>query len=282
MKRFAVAVALAACSSAPPPAVRPPKPDAGPMLDLSRMVRVPAGTFPMGHKTMPFGAYGSDYKENEFPQHPVTLSDYFLDGDEVTVKEYAAFLDAYRDPRRFDPLQPIVESNSGYVAGAGFDDRPITFVSWIDAKTFCEFSGKTLPTEAQWERAAKGPAADATFPWGEMSPTCSVAVFLASSMCEFSPANVGSRSPAGDSHDGIHDLAGNVAEWVADWYAPYAGPDPSTDPAGPDNADGALTLRVMRGGSFRDPEPAIRTTARWGADPSGRSEGVGFRCAYRP
>jgi formylglycine-generating enzyme required for sulfatase activity len=245
------------------------------------MLHMPAGAFKMGHKPMMFGGYGSDFKENEFPQHPVTLSEFFVDRDEVTVKEYAAFLDAYRDTRRFAPLQPIVVSG-GYTAAAGFEDRPITFVSWMDAKAFCEFHGETLPTEAQWERAAKGPTGDAQFPWGDMGPDCERTVFLGSSMCELSPARVGSRSPKGDSAEGVRDLAGNVAEWTADWYAPYASPDPSTDPTGPDNADGSLTLRVMRGGSFRDPGAAIRTTARWGADPSSRSEGVGFRCAYRP
>jgi len=269
---------LAACGSSPPP----PKPDAGPApVDLSTMVHIPAGAFPMGHAVVKFDPYGDDFKENEFPQHQVTLSEYWIDRDEVTVSAYAAFLDAYGDPHLSAPMQPIIEAGGRYQPAPGFENDPIAFVSWFDAQVYCAFIGKTLPTEAQWERAAKGPSDDRHFPWGNTGPTCDEAVFLSSSLCELEPAAVGSRSPAGDSVEGVHDLAGNVAEWVSDWYDRYTA-DAQTDPTGPDNADGSLTLRVMRGGGFLDPEPAIRTTARWGTDPSDRAEGTGFRCVYRP
>lgn len=281
MKPFALAFCLflPACGSTPPPAVKPAKGDAGPSADRAGMVQIPAGTFAMGHAPAKFGAYGSDFKENEFPQHTVTLKAYAIDRDEVTVAQYAAFLDAYRDPNRFDRFQPIAIDNGRYTPLGGFERQPIAFVSWLDAATYCAFAGKALPTEAQWERAAKGPGpANPRFPWGDDGPTCAQAVFLSSSACERTPVPVGSRSPAGDSNEGLHDLAGNVAEWNADFYDRYT-PDEATDPAGPDNADGSLTMRVMRGGGFRDPGAAIRTTARWGADPTGRSEEVGFRCA---
>ena len=150
-------------------------------------------------------------------------------------------------------------------------------------QAFCAFAGKSLPTEAEWERAAKGPSGDRRYPWGDDGPTCTKAVFTSQARCEDALASVGSRSPAGDSPEGCHDLAGNVAEWVLDWYARYPGTGTGTgagtgaaDPKGPDDG----TLRVVRGGSASDPPAAIRTTSRFGADPSNRSEGVGFRCVH--
>lgn len=274
MKRaalFTVVIALAACSddtldAAPTADVARalPKPDAGPgPVDRSRMVLVPAGTFRMGHASADPGMYGAEWKENELPQHDVTLDAFYIDRDEVTVAEYARFLEAYGDPSARDPRQLLV----------GPADAPIAFVSWFDAFAFCAFAGKSLPTEAQWERAAKGSRDDRRFPWGDDGPSCSHAVFTAQARCEDGPVFVGSRSPAGDSAEGAHDLAGNVAEWVLDWYGPYAKTSES-NPKGPDEG----TLRVIRGGSASDPPPAIRTTARSGSAPNNRARTVGFRC----
>src|SRR5690606_31758307 len=114
------------------------------------------------------------------------------------------------------------------------------------------------------------------FPWGRQDASCDRAVFEANAPCEREPQDVGSRSPAGDSEAGCRDMAGNVAEWVADWYGPYS-PASKRDPAGPERG----VLRVVRGGSFRDPPTALRTTARRGIAPDTRAEALGFRCAYR-
>jgi formylglycine-generating enzyme required for sulfatase activity len=282
----ALALGLAACggpTSRAEPAndVSPvtPKPDAGPApIDLGRMVLVPAGSFPMGHATADPGMYGAEWKENELPQHPVTLSAFYIDRDEVTVGDYARFLDAYGDASAHDAHQPIRVANGLHEPLPGAEKLPIAFVSWFDAEAFCAFAGKSLPTEAEWERAAKGPSGDHRYPWGDDGPTCTKAVFTSQARCEDALASVGSRSPAGDSPEGCHDLSGNVAEWVLDWYARYppTGAGPAADPKGPEDG----TLRVVRGGAASDPPAAIRTTSRFGADPSNRSEGVGFRCVH--
>ena len=282
---LAIAIALAACSGGSSPSepssatlATTPKPDAGPaQLDLGKMVLVPAGSFPMGHAKADPGMYGAEWKENELPQHSVTLHAFYIDRDEVTVGDYARFLDAYGDPSAQDAHQPIRVANGVHEPLPGAAKLPIAFVSWFDAQAFCAFAGKSLPTEAEWERAAKGPKDDRRYPWGDDGATCTKAVFTSQARCEDALASVGSRSPAGDSPEGCHDLAGNVAEWVLDWYARYPGAGSASDPKGPDDG----TLRVVRGGSAADPPAAIRSTSRFGADPSNRSEEVGFRCVHR-
>lgn len=189
----------------------------------------------------------------------------------------ATFLGAGGAPLHHRRHQAVVKTSERYAAAPGREHEPITFVSWADAEAYCAWAGKALPTEAEWERAAKGGAGERRFPWGDEAPTCERAVLFARVDCEPGVAPVGSRSPQGDSPDGCRDMAGNVAEWTADWYGPYS-EDAAEDPTGP--AEG--TLRVMRGGNFRDPPAAVRTTARWGAEPTAYSEAVGFRCVFRP
>lgn len=262
-----------------PAAIEPAAPAPARSADPSTMVRIPAGTFRMGHATETFAPYGSEWKENELPQHSVTLGEFYIDRDEVTVAEYVEFLRASPESAREHrhERQPIERQDDGWTAAPGRERHPITFVSWSDASAYCAWTGKTLPTEAEWERAAKGATDERRFPWGDDAATCAHAVLATKVACEAEPLPVGSRSPSGDSPEGCHDLAGNVAEWVADLYGPYV-PGSAVDPGGPDEGD----LRVMRGGGFRDPPSAARTTARWGVDPGARSEAVGFRCAFRP
>lgn len=282
-RRAPLALLLAACAVPPEPRpaeipaapVEPGGP--GPVVDTEAMVRIPAGTFAMGHADEPFAPYGSEWKENELPRHSVTLREYYIDRDEVTAAEYAAFLGAGGAPLHHRRHQAVVKTSERYAAAPGREREPITFVSWADAEAYCAWAGKALPTEAEWERAAKGGAGERRFPWGDEAPTCERAVLFARVDCEPGVAPVGSRSPQGDSPDGCRDMAGNVAEWTADWYGPYS-EDAAEDPTGP--AEG--TLRVMRGGNFRDPPAAVRTTARWGAEPTAYSEAVGFRCVFRP
>ena len=216
---------------------------------------------------------------DESPAHPVLLDAYLIDKYEVSNHSYRAFIKA-----------------TGHAAPAYWDDPrlnrqelPVVGVNWYDAKAFCEFHKKRLPTEAEWEKASRGPRAN-LYPWGN----------------EFDPqkANFGKRREStapvdayaeGVSPYGVHNMAGNVFEWVADWYDPryYRRSQATVNPTGPENAVwlggtgtyvDRLTVgekRVIRGGSWIAPEATLRTTHRFWNNPLNNSYGVGlgFRCA---
>ena len=246
-----------------------------PEVDLSVMVAIAGGSFSMGHPPADPGMYGAAWKENEMPEHEVTLSPFWVDKTEVTAEAFAVFLSGAAGEKHFDPLMPIERDGAyAYRAIEGRENRPANHVSWLAASEYCQWVGKRLPTEAEWERVAKG-TDGRRWPWGDEGPNCQRANhYRGSSYCEGHPVDVGSTSPEGDSVEGAQDMAGNVAEWVADLYAPYA-PDPVMDPAGP--AEG--WWRTVRGGGYNEAGAAIRTTARWAAEPTAGSPGIGFRCA---
>ena len=256
---------IAACSS-----------PSGPALEAPVQVSIGPGSFQMGHPEETPGPYGSAWKENELPQHEVTLSAFSIDRTEVTAAAWADFLALPGHAAvHHHPLQPVEWLDGIPAPRSGWEHRPIVQVSWYDAVAFCAWRGARLPTEAEWERAARGPEDDRRFPWGSDGVTCERAVFTTgASPCELRPASVASRSPEGDSVEGVADLAGNVAEWVSDRYGSY---DESAqeDPRGPSNG----RSRVVRGGSFRERGASLRTTSRWGVTPDRRSDALGFRCA---
>ncbi len=211
---------------------------------------------------------------DEMPEHRVRLSAYWLDRTEVTVR-------AYRRCAAMGRCRPIA-----YRAGARrFDkpDYPVSLVSWDDARAYCHFRGARLPTEAEWERAARG-IARRRFPWGTLynshasnhgrlswSPTDARDGFA-----ELAP--VGSF-PAGRTPDGFLDLAGNVAEWVEDRYQASYPPGQAVDPRGPTLAAGTTGERVVRGGSYESGVAWLRGAARAAVDPGARRPWIGFRCA---
>ena len=152
---------------------------------------------------------------------------------------------------------------------AGADGLPVVKVSRDDARAHCGQRGKRLPTEAEWEFAARGPKGR-PYPWGDSEPDCLRANFNA---CSGKIAPVGTH-PAGASPEGVHDLAGNVWEWVDDCYARY--PDrPVKDP----HIEGACDIVVNRGGAWAHPTELLRSAFRGGADPEARYDVLGFRCA---
>jgi formylglycine-generating enzyme len=252
------------------------------VADLSEMAEFGETTFAMGYPDNEPGPYGNNWKETQQPQHSVSLSAYALDRTEVTVEAYAAFLNgiaadhpAHAAPHHH-PLQPIEWIDGVFSPVEGEEQRPIRYVSWYDAVTYCSWRGKRLPTEAEWEQAVKGsdPEAPRSFPWTEGGANCQKAVYYTNlALCEAKPAEVGSR-PEGDSPEGISDLAGNVSEWVSDWSARYT-EEAAEDPQGPETG----TYKLLRGGGFRESSDALRSMDRVMADPLSRSEGVGFRCA---
>jgi formylglycine-generating enzyme required for sulfatase activity len=230
------------------------------------MVYVPGGTFQMGSDES-----DSDAGSDEFPQHSVTLDPFWIDQTEVTNAQYALCVadgeceeSAYADDTDYNG-----------------DDYPVVGVSWNDAAGYCAWAGAQLPTEAQWEYAAKG-TQGYIYPWGDIFDGTRV------SFCD---SNCTREWKANDYHDGYErtapvgsfpdgaswcdarDLAGNVWEWTADWYSDYSS-RAQTNPTGP--AEGEY--KVLRGGGWFNKQWDVRASARAYDTPTNRSSDVGFRC----
>lgn len=217
---------------------------------------------------------------DELPQHDVTLATYAIDRFEVTVAQYQACVDSGNCPA---PAGSDADCNWGKPAKAG---HPITCVSWAQAVGYCQYVGKRLPTEAEWEAAARGTCSLYTscasqlpqYPWGNDTPTCSWTVMFGDSTagCDLNTTKgVGVQSNDRSPHQ-VRDLAGNAREWTADWYdASYYAASAATNPTGP--ASG--TLRVARGGSWLSLLQEMRSSDRHPLDPASASADLGFRCA---
>jgi formylglycine-generating enzyme required for sulfatase activity len=238
--------------------------DAGPVTDAdpgapdaswNGPLLVPAGSFTMGCAVGDGNCSGDEY-----PRHMVSLSAYLIDRTEVTQKQYQQCLSAGACSEPHAHWEPALTP-----------DEPVRDVTWTQAATYCAWRGARLPTEAEWERAARGPG-DGIYPWGNSAPTCSLARY---SGCGAGPAVVTSL-PAGAGQGGMYDVAGNVWEWVGDWYASdYYGQSPATDPTGP--ATGFT--RVARGGSYATMPHTLRASERVAVDPALPYDDIGFRCA---
>jgi formylglycine-generating enzyme required for sulfatase activity len=243
------------------------------------MVLIPAGDFWMGCNAAKDGGCDPDEK----PQHQVTLSAYYMDLDEVTVDDYAGCVSAG------GCSPPDTGSGCNWGSG-GKGSHPINCVDWFQASAYCAWADKRLPTEAEWEKAARGGcetvAGDCktgmrTYPWSEAAASCTYAVMSdGGDGCGTGGTSpVGSNSPAGDGPYGLRDMSGNVWEWGADWYdSSYYGTSPSQDPKGPSDGD----KRVFRGGSLYDFGASLRAAVRFGDLPETRYSGLGFRCARTP
>jgi serine/threonine-protein kinase len=222
------------------------------------MVAIPAGTFEMG---------SGDGAVDERPPHSVALDAFYLDQFEVTNARYAACVEAGACQ---PPAQAGSFTRSAYFAAADFADYPVVAVNWEQAVAFCGWDGgKRLPTEAEWEYAARG-TDGRRYPWG---PSFDLARLPAA---ESDTVRAGSF-PAGASPFGLHDLGGNVLEWVADYYEPlYYAESPEDNPPGPEFGD----ERVLRGGSFGNADAGFYTaTRRYHLAPDYADVDVGFRCA---
>jgi formylglycine-generating enzyme required for sulfatase activity len=210
---------------------------------------------------------------DEMPRHKVTLSSYWLDQSEVTVEQYQRCVALRR-------CRAVPHS-----AGARRFNRPslpITLVTWEDAQDFCRYRGARLPSEAEFERAARG-AERRIYPWGNLYNSRAAnhgrlgwdTTDSSDGYAELAP--VGSF-PTGKTRDGFLDLAGNAAEWVADRYLPAYSDASVKDPRGP-SSPLAGSDRVVRGGHYSQAAPWLRGAARQRADPAVRRPFLGFRCA---
>jgi sulfatase modifying factor 1 len=236
-----------------------PEPASSAATDEAEVVHIPAGEFTRGHQ--------SNY--DTLPVRRLNLPAFYIDAYEVTNKRYKRFIDAtgHKVPWTQDPAAAVYAwdwQQRIYPAGKG--DDPVVLVSWEDARSFCAWAGKRLPTEAEWEKAMRG-ANGKLYPWGSD---------WADGKANTSESGLKQTAPCGVfkedvSEYGVHDMAGNVAEWVEDWFAPY--PDnPMTSYEARDK------YRVLRGGSWDYVHSIANGYHRQYALPLSQMAAIGFRC----
>jgi formylglycine-generating enzyme len=222
--------------------------------DGAPAVLIPAGTFTMGD-------------DESAPRRQLHVDAFYMDRFETTVGRYRAFLESTGS----DAVPEFWDRVAG-------DELPVIGVSWSDANAYCRWAGRRLPSEAEWEKAARG-SDGRTYPWGESSPTVVLANYQngAPGPYESALTPVGSLEN-GRSPFGVDDLAGNASEWVADWFADSFSPGDTFNPMGPNEGE----KKVIRGGGRYDPPARISAASRQHASPDTRAEDIGFRCASDP
>lgn len=240
-------------------------------IDDAIEIFIPEGEFMMGCDENHNGGFNCNI--DELPLHAVFLSSYFIDKYEITNAQYAKCVDVgvcnhiiykYSQTRNF------------YFGNSTYNNYPLINVSWYEADTYCKWVGGRLPTEAEWEKAARGTSVKA-FPWGDSTPSCKLANSYNNETgkpCVGDTMPVGSY-PAGASQYGVMDLAGNVWEWVNDWYSySYYSISPYYNPTGVDKG----THKVVRGGAWDYSWEKLRLAYNSDHNPSTRYVSFGFRC----
>jgi len=251
--------------------------DCNALVDDSPLCRTPTlsqGTVPVAAGEFIMGSAPGTGAADEYPRHRVWVSGFSLDTFEVTNRRYRACVAAGKCVR---PRLVSSHLRNDYFENDAFADYPVIFVDHAQAKAYCEFAGGRLPTESEWEKAARGKSPSiAEFPWGDREPDCSLANMGGKHSCVDDTDRVGRRD-AGKSAVGAFDMAGNVWEWVADWYdATYYAKSPPRDPLGP----GAGNLHVIRGGCWQSGASSLRVSCRKATLASTFAYNIGVRCAY--
>jgi formylglycine-generating enzyme len=256
------------------------------------MVLISGATFQMGTDASKISqiaeafniAKHPDLIQAETPRHSVTISSFYLDKYEVTNLQFQRFIRARPEwsaaqiPRRFHNGNYLKEWRGGNFP-EGQANHPVVNVSWYAAVAFCQYTGKRLPTEAEWEFAARGGLQNKTFPWGDEPPDKTRANYAGSNIK--STTAVGTYPANGY---GLFDIAGNVWEFMADEWAPYS-PAAQINPVAGGNLFldksflDVTTRRVIRGGSWGGAPLNLRVTYRDSHPPDGARDFVGFRCA---
>jgi len=228
--------------------------------DGAPMLWVPGGEFTMGSEE------GDD---DEAPIHRVYLDAFYMDKYEVTVGQYANFLEA-------TSLDAPPDWNT--MNQHPHRQRPVAMVDWADARAYCRWAAKRLPTEAEWEKAARG-TDGRTYPWGNDPPDRRRANYGKQEWNNHAALESVGSLEDGKSPYGIYAMAGNVWEWTADWYGKdYYQDSPKRNPKGPERGE----EKVMRGGDWFLNAERLRSANRDGLIPTGRNNRGGFRCAKTP
>lgn len=232
------------------------------------MVKVSAGPFIMGSDEKD-GIIGIDVGVDEVPRHEVILPEFYIDRYEISNRQYEEFVRSTGHRVPSEPRFPAYYQWEERHAPKGQEDYPISYVDYEDASAYCLWRGKRLPTEAEWEKAARG-TDGRKWPWGNQ---------FDSKKCNTDDSHlnwtvpVGSL-PEGSSPYGVMNMCGNIAEWTSSWYKPYPGNSLKRD------AFGEL-FKVVRGGAWSLPaHPFSRTSHRsYAVKPDKRHRSIGFRCA---
>jgi iron(II)-dependent oxidoreductase len=261
MNRYAGAIVATVCLVAPASFAQ---------VVLSDMVTVPAGPFTMG---------SSEGPDDERPAHELTLAAFSIDRFPVTNAQYAEFLNnpasARVAPRPYDfddSDARIHRRGSSFIADSGFENHPVVEVPWAGAVAYCVWRGKRLPTEAEWEKAARGGDAR-RYPWGSELPNARRAQFEAA----YNATAPVDAFPGGASPYGVREMAGNAWQWVSSAYRPYPY---RADDGREDSKPGPV--RATRGGGHDSPASEITTTQRGrnlSRNPASGHHNIGFRCA---
>jgi formylglycine-generating enzyme required for sulfatase activity len=242
------------------------------------IVKVEAGEFLMGSTDSDIDEVMAecplckkDFFADEQPQHLVFLDAFWIDRTEVTNAQYKLCAD--------EGVCRVVPEHMGNYDPVGKANYPIVQVTWNDAIVYCKWAGARLPTEAEWEKAARG-TDGRRYPWGTEAINCNMANYAApDGHCVGETMSVESYSDLGASPFEAWNMAGNVWEWVNDWYDPnYYALSPAENPPGP----AAGKERVVRGGSWNDGHRNMRSADRGLRDPFDRYGLIGFRCAVSP
>ena len=230
--------------------------------DSVEVINIPAGEFLMGSAE-------DKGRSDERPQRKVYLDTYAIDIYETTNNRYLKFI---HSTRRKEPPNPYSDKQLSEEYGTG--DLPVVQVTWYDAVDYCRWAGKRLPTEAEWEKAARGEQGF-VFPWGSNLPNSKIVNFERNWEETKTLWPVGLNNQTSSPY-GVKDMAGNVREWTSDWYAPdYYSIGADKNPKGPKTG----ILKVIKGGSWHSFTSDIRSASRGKGGFALKTDGIGFRCA---
>lgn len=223
------------------------------------MALVPAGEFEMGAEDASIQS-----EADEKPQHIVFLDAFYIDIYEVSNARYSECVNS-------GACEP--PGDQKYFNDPSYSQHPVVFMDWFQSQAYCEWRGRSLPSEAQWEKAARGGVAGRFYPWGSSNPDCALTNFWGKAGgCVGGPSPVGSYS---SNNFGLYDMAGNVWEWVLDWYqVTFYSISPSSNPIGPESG----FVRVVRSGSWGNSSVDIRISNRNSHNPDNGDSNTGFRC----